>query len=144
MTKLEQQKIRRLPRQGKAKITIVGKLQEMFEIRYLPNFGTAVLGVKIDVPTKDGKGIFFDVEIYGHDAERIYHQTGIGAWLVIGAYGVRRTWQDRQTYKMKAKIYWKAEFVTELREDGNGLSDVRPEHLDMEGGQDDETDDDIG
>lgn len=116
--------------QGKAQLSLIGKVREEPVIRKMPN-GTSVTAIVVDVPVRAGDPLYFTVDVYGDDADFVAREIRQGHLVAVEARATRRTWKDRATNEPRSRVAWKAITVAPLLPDAD-------EHADEAGGDDDD------
>lgn len=108
--------------QGKAQLSLIGKVREEPCLRKMPN-GTSVTAIVVDVPVSNGEPLYFSVDVYGDDADFVAKEIGAGSTVAVEARGVRRTWMDKATKEQRSRVAWKAITVAPLVPDAETPED---------------------
>jgi len=104
--------------QGKAQLSLIGRVREEPVLRKLPN-GTSVTAIVVDVPVSNGDPLYFMVDVYGDDADFVAKEIQMGNFVAVEARAVRRTWKDRTTNEPRSRVAWKAITVAPLTPDAD-------------------------
>ena len=104
---------------GKAQLSLIGTVRDDPVLRKLPT-GKSVTSVTIDVPTKSGDVLYFAVEVFGEDADRVVDELQSGSMVVAEARAVRRSWTDKVTKETRSRVGWKAISIIPISHDDSG------------------------